>query len=228
MVSTAGCISAAAMAKGFASYLAELVDLPQTVCIAAFVFLIVAVAAWGVSESVTLAGMITLIEIGGIVVIIWVAGDSLSQVPERWAELFPVFDPSVWHGISAASLLTFYAYLGFEDMDTVAEEVKDVRRSLPLAIAITLGTTTLLYITLAVVCVLSVSTEEPSGSGAPLAFIYERATGNAATGIVLVGILAVVNGALIQVIIDGFEGALRPGVPGTYPGLAGEGPPQSG
>jgi APA family basic amino acid/polyamine antiporter len=201
MVSTAGCISAAAMANGFAGYLAEFVALPKMVCIAAFVVLMVAVAAWGVAESVTLAGLITIIELGGLVVIIWVAGDSLKQVPERWSELLPVFDPSAWHGISAASLLTFYAYLGFEDMVTVAEEVKDVRRTLPLAIGITLGTTTLLYVTLAAVCVLSVSTEELSGSGAPLAFIYERATGNAPTGIAMVGILAVVNGALIQVIM---------------------------
>jgi len=201
MVSTAGCISAAAMANGFASYLSEFVEIPQGICIAAFVILMVAVAAWGVSESVTLAGLITLIEIGGLVVIIWVAGDSLNQVPERWTELLPVFDVRAWHGISAASLLTFYAYLGFEDMVTVAEEVKEARRTLPLAIGITLGVTTLLYVTLAAVSVLSVSPEELSESAVPLAFLYERATGNSPTGIATVGVLAVVNGALIQVIM---------------------------
>jgi len=196
MVSTAGCISAAAMANGFASYLSEFVEIPQGICIAAFVILMVAVAAWGVSKSVTLAGLITLIEIGGLVVIIWVAGDSLNQVPERWTELLPVFDVRAWHGISAASLLTFYAYLGFEDMVTVAEEVKEA-----LAIGITLGVTTLLYVTLAAVSVLSVAPEELSESAVPLAFLYERATGNAPTGIATVGVLAVVNGALIQVIM---------------------------
>lgn len=201
MVSTAGCISAAAMANGFASYLSEFVEIPQGICIAGFVILMVAVAAWGVSESVTLAGLITLIEIGGLVVIIWVAGDSLNQVPERWTELFPVFDIRAWHGISAASLLTFYAFLGFEDMVTVAEEVKEARRTLPLAIGITLGVTTVLYVILAAVSVLSVSPEELSGSAVPLAFLYERATGNAPTGIAMVGVLAVVNGALIQVIM---------------------------
>jgi amino acid transporter len=98
-------------------------------------------------------------------------------------------------------LFTFYAFLGFEDMVTVAEEVKGVRRTLPLAIGITLGVTTLLYVTLAVVCVLSVSPEGLSGSNAPLAYVYERVTGSAPTGIAIVGILAVVNGALIQVIM---------------------------
>ena len=201
MVATAGCISAAAMANGFAGYLAEFVEIPKSICIAGFVILLAAVAAWGIAESVTLAGLITVIEIGGLVVIIWVAGDNLSQLPERWTELLPVFDSGAWRGVAAASLLTFYAYLGFEDMVNVAEEVKDVRRVLPLAIGITLVVTTLLYVILATVCVLTVTPAELAGSTAPLAFIYERVTGSAPTGIAIVGILAVVNGALIQTIM---------------------------
>jgi len=201
MVATAGCISAAAMANGFAGYLAEFIDVPKSICITIFVVLLVAVAVWGIAESVTLAGVITVIEVGGLVVIIWVARESLEQVPGRWSELFPILEPGAWRGIAAASLFTFYAYLGFEDMVTVAEEVKDVRRTLPLAIGITLGVTTLLYIMLAVICVLAVPPEELSRSSAPLAFVYEQATGSAPTGIAIVGILAVVNGALIQVIM---------------------------
>jgi APA family basic amino acid/polyamine antiporter len=202
LVATAGCVSAAAMANGFAGYLAEVVEIPKAICITAFVILLVAVAAWGVAESVTLAGLITVIEIGGLILIIWVAGENLNRVSERWTELLPIFDPGAWHGIASASLLTFYAYLGFEDMVNVAEEVKDARRILPLAISITLIVTTLLYVLLAMVCVLSVPPGELAESRAPLAFVYERATGRAPTGIAIVGILAVVNGALIQTIMS--------------------------
>jgi amino acid transporter len=201
LVATAGCVSAAAMANGFAGYLSEFVEIPKSICISVFVISLVVVAVWGVAESVSLAGLITLFEVGGLVVIIWVAGDSLSQLPERWAELLPVFDSGAWRGVAAASLLTFYAYLGFEDMVNVAEEVKDVRRVLPRAIVITLVVTTLLYVVLAVVCVLTVTPAELAGSAAPLAFIYERATGSAPTAIAIIGILAVVNGALIQAIM---------------------------
>jgi amino acid transporter len=201
LVATAGCVSAAAMANGFAGYLAEFIEVPKWICITAFVIVLVGVSVWGVSESVSLAGLITVIEVGGLVVIIWVAGDSLSQLPDRWTELLPVFDSGAWRGIAAASLLSFYAYLGFEDLVNVAEEVKDVRRILPLAIGITLAATTLLYVLLAAVCVLTVTPTELAGSAAPLAFIYERATGSAPTGIAIIGILAVVNGALIQTIM---------------------------
>ncbi len=201
MVAVAGCISAAAMANGFSAYLSEFAAIPKAICIVAFVLAMVAIAIWGVAESVSIAGVITLIEIGGLAVIVWVAGDSLSRVPATWTDLLPVFDPSAWSGIAAACLLTFYAYLGFEDMVNVAEEVKNVRRTLPLAICITLGVTTVLYVVLASVCVLAVSPDELAESAAPLAFVFERTTGRAPTGIAIVGILAVVNGALIQTIM---------------------------
>jgi len=201
LVAVAGCVSAAAMANGFAGYLAEFVELPEAICVAAFVATLVGVSVWGVAESVSVAGLFTLIEIGGLLAIIAVAGESLEQLPERWTELLPVSDPGVWRGVAMASLLTFYAFLGFEDMVNVAEEVKDVRRTLPLGIGITLAITTVLYITIAAICVLAVPPAELAGSTAPLAFVYERATGSAPTGIALVGILAVVNGALIQIIM---------------------------
>ena len=201
LVAVAGCVSAAAMANGFSGYLGEFVELPKSICITGFVVVLVAVAFWGVAESVTLAGLITVIEVGGLIVIIWVAGDSLDQLAGRWTEMLPVFDPGAWRGVASASLLTFYAYLGFEDMVNVAEEVKDARRKLPLAILITLVLTTLLYVTLAIVCVLAVPPAELAESAAPLAFVFERATGSAPTGIAIVGLLAVVNGALIQTIM---------------------------
>jgi APA family basic amino acid/polyamine antiporter len=86
-------------------------------------------------------------------------------------------------------------------MVNVAEEVKNVRRNLPLGIGITLAITTVLYVLIATVCVLAVPAEELAGSPAPLAFVYQRVTGRPPTGIALVGILAVVNGALIQIIM---------------------------
>jgi APA family basic amino acid/polyamine antiporter len=201
LVAAAGCISAAAMANGFAAYLSEFIEVPKSICVTLFVLAMVGIAIWGVAESVSIAGVITLIEVGGLVVLVWVAGDSLVRVPDEWTALLPVFDPDAWHGVGAACLLTFYAFLGFEDMVNVAEEVKNVRRVLPLAIGITLAVTTVLYVLLATVCVLAVTPAELGESTAPLAFVFERVTGRAPTGIAIVGILAVVNGALIQTIM---------------------------
>jgi amino acid transporter len=103
--------------------------------------------------------------------------------------------------VFSASLLAFYAFLGFEDMVNVAEEVKDVRRTLPRAILWTLALTVVLYLALSITCVLVVPPEELGGSEAPLALVLERATGRAPVGISLVALLAMMNGALVQVIM---------------------------
>jgi len=114
LVAAAGCVSAAALAKGFVGYLAELVDLPPLVTIAGLVLAPTSIAAWGIGESVRLAGLITLVEVGGLLAIIWVAGDSLRELPERWSELVPSGNFGTWNSIGVASVLAFYAFLGFE------------------------------------------------------------------------------------------------------------------
>jgi len=83
----------------------------------------------------------------------------------------------------------------------VAEEVKDVRRKLPVAIVLTLLITTGLYVVLAIICVLVVAPEELAASAAPLTLVYRSASGADSSGIGLVGVVAAVNGALIQIIM---------------------------
>jgi amino acid transporter len=85
-------------------------------------------------------------------------------------------------------------------MVNVAEEVKDVRKVLPQAILATLICTVVIYLTLTLVLVLSVRPEDLAGSEAPLADLYGRLTGRSTAWISLVGVLAMTNGALIQII----------------------------
>ena len=86
-------------------------------------------------------------------------------------------------------------------MVNVAEEVKDVTHVLPRAIVITLAVTVVLYVALALVAVRSVPVAELAASAAPLALVYERATGGSPTAISLIAVLATVNGALIQIVM---------------------------
>ncbi len=47
----------------------------------------------------------------------------------------PVLEPGVFRGLALASLLAFFAFIGFEDLANVAEEAVDPERTLPLAMA---------------------------------------------------------------------------------------------
>ena len=65
-----GVVSSAAVALGSVGYIQQFVDLPRGFIAIVVVLALAAVAAWGILESVLLAGMFTLIEAGGLVAII--------------------------------------------------------------------------------------------------------------------------------------------------------------
>lgn len=208
-----GLVSAATLANGFVGYLQVFVAVPDWLVITLLVLALGALAAWGIDESVFAASAITLIEVAGLLLILFVAGGSLGDLPARLPELVPPLDVMAWHGILLGAFLAFYAFIGFEDMVNVAEEVKRPERNLPRAILIAVGVSTLLYLLVALVAVLALPPAELAQTRAPLAVIYERSTGSAPTLISLISLFAVVNGALVQIIMGSrvFYGMSREG-----------------
>jgi amino acid transporter len=99
------------------------------------------------------------------------------------------------------AFLAFYAFIGFEDMVNVAEEIKYVERNLPRAIILVLILVSVLYFAVATVAVLAVAPAQLASSAAPLAMIYQHTTGQSPFLISIIGIFAVVNGALVQIIM---------------------------
>ncbi len=200
-VVVAGSVSAGALANGFVGYFGVFVATGRELTIVSLVIALGLLAACGIRASVLAASVITVLEIGGLGAVLWVARESLAELPERWAELVPPADPTTWGAILAASVLAFYAFLGFEDMVNVAEEVRNVRRTLPVAIILTLLVTTLLYVVTAVSSVLTVPPAELAKSDAPLVLVYQTGSGGSGATLGLIGVLAMLNGALIQVIM---------------------------
>jgi APA family basic amino acid/polyamine antiporter len=142
-VITAGLISAAALVNGFVGYLHQFIGIERIIAIVLVILLLGGIAVWGIAESVTIASLITVIKIGGLLLVIAVSGERLSTFSARWTELIPSTNIASWGGIHLGAVLSFYAFIGFEDMVEVAEEVKEVKRILPVAILLTLGITTL-------------------------------------------------------------------------------------
>lgn len=201
LIAAAGMVSAAAIARGFAGYLQVFLPVPEMVAVAAIIVALGALAAWGISQSVTVAAAITFVEVGGLLLVLWVGRGALQQLPVRVSDMLPGLDAQSWSAIIVAAFLAFYAFIGFEDMVNVAEEVKQPSRDLPLAIGIALLAATLLYCGVAVVSVLTVAPQRLGESSAPMALVYAEASGEAPRLITLISLLAVVNGALIQIIM---------------------------
>jgi len=196
----ASCVSAATVARGFTGYAAGVAALPDGVWLFALVVSLGALAIWGIGESALVAASITLVEVGGLLLVIAVNARALGDLPPRLPEMLAPGDVAAWGGIGSATLLCFYAFLGFEDMVNVSEEVHGARRVMPLAILVTLGCTVALYLALATVAVVAVGPDALAASRAPLALLYAHGSGHSPALLHLVGMLAMLNGALIQII----------------------------
>lgn len=201
LVVTAGVISSAALLNGFVGYLHQFISIDRNIAMVLVALLLGGIAAWGIAESVLIASLITVIEIAGLLLVITTSNGVLDEFTSRWTELIPSTDLSSWRGIYLGAILSFYAYIGFEDMVDVAEEVKDVKQNLPIAILLTLGITTAIYMLLMVSAILSLPPAELASSATPLVLLYQHNTGGNAAIISIIGIFAIINGALIQMIM---------------------------
>lgn len=201
MVVAVGIVSVATLAHGFAGYLKIFVELPEPLIVISLILLVGLVCGWGIGQSVLIASAMTIVEIIGLLIILYVGRDAFTLIPVKIPEMIPPLDASIWAGIFMGSFIAFYAYLGFEDIVNVAEEAIKPRINIPLAIIISLVVTTIFYILISVVAILLVSPQELALSTAPLAMIYKTTTGQSPVVITIISLISVINGTLIQVIM---------------------------
>jgi amino acid transporter len=200
LVLFAALASAAALANGFAGYLQLFVAVPAWLAITIALLALGLLAAWGMHESARVAAAATLVEIGGLLLVVAVSGEGLLALPQRLPELAPPLQAGAWPGIFLAAFVAFFAFIGFEDMANVAEEVVEPARTMPRAILLALAIATALYLLVSLAAVLALSRSELAGTAAPLALMYAKATGREPVFIGIIALFAVINGALVLLI----------------------------
>jgi amino acid transporter len=196
-----GCVSSATILRGFVGYLQVFLAAHEAIVLPLIVLVLGGLAAWGITQSVAIAALFTLVEVFGLLMIIGVGAPELGALRDLPIDPAALGRLDAWVGIAVGSFLAFYAFIGFEDMVNVAEEVRRPERTMPLAILLTLAFSTLLYIAVALVALASLPPGELAGSEAPLAAIYQTLTGREPLLITAIGMFAVINGALIQMIM---------------------------
>lgn len=197
-----GITSAAAISRGAAGYIREILPLPHWLILAAVILCMGAIAARGVLESVATAAVMTLVEVGGLVMIVVAGAYASPNVFARMPELTTgLTTPQALSGIVSASLLAFFAFIGFESLANMAEEVRDPRRVLPRAIALTLVISTLVYILVVWVALAAVPQAELAASSAPLTLVFRTVTGAPPAIITVIAIIASVNGIIAQMLM---------------------------
>ena len=201
LVITTGVVSAATLSVATVGFTRAMVEVPETLGIIAVVVGLGAVAAVGIGESVVFVAIISIVEIGALVAAAYLASGSLAALPTRWPELLPVMTSDAWVGVFSGSFLAFYAFIGFEDLVNLAEEVRRPHRALPIALFVGVTATTLLYIGVSTIAVLAIPPTELAASASPVALLVRDYGPPAMTTLGVVSILAGVNGALVQIIM---------------------------
>ncbi|MDD5041390.1 MAG: APC family permease [Candidatus Peribacteraceae bacterium] len=194
-------VSVGVLTDAFVGYLQVFFHVTPWIATLLTVLIATAIAVRGIRESAFAASVFTLIEIGGLLLILWVGRAGLASFPAHIGDFVPPLDGVVWSGILTGAFIAFYAYIGFEDMANVAEEVKNPHHTLPLGILLAIAVSTLLYCAVATVAVLSLPAQELRTTDVPLALIYERTTGSSPVIITFIGLFAIANGILVQIIL---------------------------
>ncbi len=190
-------VSSAAVAVGWSEYLNQLLgnlfgfqipdvlsrspegggvfNLPAVVLVALCALLLIR----GTSESARVNAVMVLIKVGVLVLFVVVGFSGWNS--DNFAE----FAPFGLAGITSATGVIFFAYIGLDAVSTAGEEVRNPRRTMPLAILIALAAVTLVYLAVAVVAVGAQPAAQFEGQEAGLAAILQNVTGAAWPGSVL-------------------------------------------
>jgi len=202
LVVATAMVSAAAISVGSAGYIGAFLTIPSSLTILAVVLAMGLVACLPTVQSVAFAGIMTLIEVGGLLLIIAAGFSNGADVIARLPEMWPSSEGSAaWIGIMGTALIAVFAFIGFEHIVNVAEELKEPSRTLPRALFITLGLTGLLYTLVVWIAVITVEPQELAASAAPLALVFERLTGMPLITMSAIAVVATLNGIIVHMIM---------------------------
>jgi basic amino acid/polyamine antiporter, APA family len=214
-VMCSGITSASTASNAFAGFLNDGFGLgfevggPGILLVAlAFMALIAAVNFRGVGESVKANVVLTMVELSGLLMIIFIGLYAVTQGNADFHRVVVFESPSdrsTFFAVTAATSLAFFAMVGFEDSVNMAEECKDPGRDFPKMMLTGLGLTGVIYVLVSITAVALV----------PVGDLVDPDKGQALTQVVqagapdfpfdrifpFIGMFAVANSALINMLM---------------------------
>lgn len=186
-------LAAAAVTLGFAGYFNSLFGTEIILTAAVALAMMTFINFWGIKESATLNIVFTSIELIGLLIIIFIAVPHLGSV--NYFEM-----PFGFSGVIAATLLVFFAYLGFEDLVNISEEVKSPRKTVPKALLLSILISSILYILVSISAVSLLDWQMLAKSSAPLADAASGSFPNASLIISVIALFATFNTSLFLLV----------------------------
>lgn len=191
----AGIVGGAAVLRGGVGYLLHVVEMSEVFALILVGGLLCSIAMIGSVESLGFAALCTVIEIVGLALVVY-AGFQAVPVAEIQAP------PDIqWVGVGAGALLAFFAFLGFEDIVNMAEEVRDPNRTLPRALILSLVIATVIYVVVSYATLRAIPISELAGNESPLTAVWQAGMGGSGRFLSMIAVFAALNGVLAQMVM---------------------------
>ena len=201
MVFCSGVVSMATVAHACGNYVHAM--WPETPTWAAWIMYVAFISTinfWGIRQSSWMNIAFTLIEVSGLLLVIIVGALSTGQAEHAKDAVAPM--GASFLGVMQGATLAFFAYIGFEDMVNVAEEVKSPERTFPKAIVIAVLVCGALYLLVSLACVAVIPAPQLAQSEAPLLDVVRRAAPFVPAQLyTVIALIAVVNTGLLNSIM---------------------------
>jgi amino acid transporter len=198
-----GLTSIATQSQVFAANVVELFGLetiPVSWLALGFLLILTGIVFRGIRESMWVNVLCTLVEAGGLILVIAVGASYWGSVDYLETPVSLGADPAMLL-IMQGAVLAFFAFIGFEDMYNVAEEVREPERNLPLGLILAMAAAALLYIAVAVTAVSAVPWNELAEAPGPIAEVVDRAAPSISPIVfTAITLFAVANTALVNYI----------------------------
>lgn len=193
-------VAAAAVAIGFAGYLSSVLPILPVVPLAvALIVALTLVSLGGIKGSLRLNTILSLVAIGGLVVVVVVGIPAMTRHSAGYTS-----SPSGIFGVLGASALVFFSYIGFDNISNLSEETKRPEKTIPRGLLISLAVSTLLYVLVGVAVVSLAPWQSLSSSDAPLAYAVSlsRLGGTASSILTVAALFTTVNTVLVLLIVS--------------------------
>lgn len=187
-------VAAAAVALGFGSYVHAFWDVDATPIAIGVLVVATLIAFYGIEETVWVAAALTLVEVGGLIFIIAIG------IP-HFGDVDLLETKTGASGVFGGAALVMFAFVGFEQVATLAEETEDAPRVIPRALLLSILITGTLYLLVALAAISVVGWEALSESDAPLATVASEVFGDRASDLLAVVALFSTSNTVLLLIV---------------------------
>ena len=183
-------VAAATVSLGFARYAGYFFDLGIRPAALALIAGLAVLATIGIKQSARVTVVLSAVQVGGLVIVIVIGAPHVGDVNL-------LTGPGLG-GVLSGAALVFFAFIGFYEVITLAEETHDPTRTVPRALLLALGISTVLYIAVAVAAVSVLGAGALGASHRPLTDVMAHALGSRSAALVsAIAMLSTTNTTLL-------------------------------